>query len=274
MLASVLATAVSGNDGARFVDFTEKAGITFEHRHGGGGDKHIMETVGGGASLWDYDGDGDLDIYFLNGAPLPGYKGPQPLSNALYRNDGGRFVDVTAEAGLTESGYSMGCVVADYDNDGDLDVYVTSFGKNRLYRNNGDGTFADVTERAGVADARLGSSAAFGDIEGDGDLDLYVTNYVAYTLENPIYCGNRAEGIHTYCHPNNYEGALSGQRRRSRPLRRQRARHGPHSVSLGRHQLRAEEPTLRERRGAFFRHLRGGRRVLPRGAHKPRSRFR
>ncbi len=207
-LASVLATALNGNDGARFVDVTEKAGITFEHRHGGGGDKHIMETVGGGASLWDYDGDGDLDIYFLNGAPLPGYEGPQPLWNALYRNDGGRFVDVTAEAGLTEPGYSMGCVVADYDNDGDLDLYITSFGKNRLYRNNGDGTFADVTERAGVADARLGASAAFGDIEGDGDLDLYVTNYVAYTLENSIYCGNRAEGIHTYCHPNNYEGAF------------------------------------------------------------------
>jgi len=177
-LASVLASAVSGNDGAQFVDVTEKAGITFEHRHGGGGDKHIMETVGGGASLWDYDGDGDLDIYFLNGAPLPGYLGPQSLSNALYRNDGGRFVDVTEEAGLTEPGYSMGCVVADYDNDGDIDLYVSNIGPNRLFQNQGDATFIDVTAAAGVGQPSKRSFATrFFDYDNDGWLDLLAAPY-------------------------------------------------------------------------------------------------
>ena len=109
----------------RFADVTESVGILFQHQHGGGGEKHIMETIGGGAALWDYDGDGDLDIYLLNGAPLPGYPGQEPLENALLRNDGGRFIDVTEEAGLAEPGYSMGCAVADYDNDGDRDLYVT-----------------------------------------------------------------------------------------------------------------------------------------------------
>jgi hypothetical protein len=188
----------------RFTDVTEEAGIRFRHHHGGGGEKRLVEIMSGGGGLWDYDGDGDVDLFFTNGAPLPGYSGPSPLSDALYRNEGGRFTDVTAEAGLVTPGYSMGCVAADYDNDGDLDLYVTRFGPNRLYRNNGDGTFIDATENAGVGHESFGANAAFSDIEGDGDLDLYVANYV---IDAPVYCGDRARGLRTYCHPDNYVGA-------------------------------------------------------------------
>jgi hypothetical protein len=191
----------------RFVDVTESAGIGFRHRNGGGGDKHLVETMSGGGGFFDYDSDGDLDVYLLNGAPLPGYGGPRPLTNALYRNDGGRFTDVTEQAGVESSEYSMGCASADYDNDGDADLFVSGFGPSRLYRNEGDGTFRDVTESAGVGVASFAASAAFADIEGDGDLDLYVTTYIEYRLDNPVYCGDRVLGTRTYCHPNNYEGA-------------------------------------------------------------------
>jgi hypothetical protein len=200
----VLAAA---NGAARFADVTDEAGIRFRHHHGGSGEKHLVETMAGGGGLWDYDGDGDLDIYFLNGAPLPGYDGPRPLENALYRNEGGRFTEVTVEAGLLEPSYSLGSIAGDYDNDGDLDLFITSFGTNHLYRNNGDGTFTEVSETAGITAAGLWASAAFFDIEGDGDLDLYVTNYTEYSLENPVYCGNKALGLRTYCHPDNYQGA-------------------------------------------------------------------
>jgi hypothetical protein len=192
---------------ARFSDATEEVGIAFHHRNGGGEDKHIVETMSGGGGFWDYDGDSDLDVYLLNGAPLPRYRGPLPLTNALYRNEGGRFTDVTEEAGLSGSGYSMGCAAADYDNDGDVDLFVSSFGPGHLYRNEGDGTFTEVTQTAGVGAAEFAASAAFADIEGDGDLDLYVTTYIEYRLDNPVYCGDRALGVRTYCHPNNYPGA-------------------------------------------------------------------
>jgi enediyne biosynthesis protein E4 len=200
-----LAAATAGS--IRFSDVTEQVGIVFHHRNGGGEDKHIVETMSGGGGFWDYDGDSDLDVYLLNGAPLPGYQGPLPLRNALYRNDGGRFIDVTEEAGLSDSGYAMGCAAADYDDDGDIDLFVSSFGSGHLYRNEGDGTFADVTSAAGVGGVSFAASAAFADIEGDGDLDLYVTTYIEYRLDNPVYCGDRRLGVRTYCHPDNYPGA-------------------------------------------------------------------
>jgi enediyne biosynthesis protein E4 len=183
---------------ARFVDVTASAGIEFRHHRGGIGEKHLIETMSGGGGFWDYDSDSDLDIYLLNGAPH---------SSALYRNDGGRFVDVTAEAGLSSSGTAMGCAAADYDNDGDLDLFVSGFGPSHLYRNEGDGTFTEVTKAAGVEAAAFAASAAFADIDSDSDLDLYVTTYIEYRLENPVYCGNRELGTRTYCHPNNYPGA-------------------------------------------------------------------
>jgi hypothetical protein len=205
--ASLGILLAAGNGSARFVDVTENAGVAFRHHHGGGGDKHLVETMSGGGGFWDYDGDGDLDVYLLNGAPLPGYYGPRPLTNALYRNEGGRFTDVTEKAGLSGSGYSMGCAAADYDNDGDVDLFVSSFGPGHLYRNAGDGTFTELTQAAGVGGVGFAASAAFADIEGDGDLDLYVTTYIEYRLDNPVYCGDRTLGRRTYCHPNNYAGA-------------------------------------------------------------------
>jgi hypothetical protein len=181
---------------ARFVDVTAEAGIEFRHHNGATAEKHLVEIMPGGGGFWDYDGDSDLDVLLLN---------RPPRENGLFRNDGGRFTDVTERAGLSSSGISMGCAAADYDNDGDLDLYVSAFGGGSLFRNQGDGTFAEVTERAGVGKASFGASAAFADIEGDGDLDLYVATYVEHRLDNPVYCGDR--GARTYCHPNNYPGA-------------------------------------------------------------------
>jgi hypothetical protein len=142
-----------------------------------------METVCCGLALFDYDGDGDVDIYFLNGAPLGGTQVDPPPRNALYRNDGGwKFTDVTQQAGVGDIGYGLGVCVGDYDNDGDPDIYLNNCGPNVLYRNNGDGTFTDVTRAAGVQNGDLvGAGACFLDIDKDGDLDLYVANYVDFT---------------------------------------------------------------------------------------------
>ncbi len=173
----------------RLTDVTDPSGITFLHTHGGSGGRYIMESVTAGLALFDYDGDGDEDLYFLNGAPLKGTEVHVLPANALYRNDGGwKFTDVTAEAGVGDIGYGLGVTVGDYDNDGDLDLYVNNFGPNVLYRNNGDGTFTDVTQQAGVADGnKVGAGACFLDMDADGDLDLYSANYVKFSYEsNPL----------------------------------------------------------------------------------------
>ena len=168
----------------QFVDVTEAAGITFKHVNGESGRLYYLETMGSGAAFLDYDNDGDLDLYIVNSAVLPGFVADTPPMNVLYRNDGARgFTDVTSEAGVGHPGYGMGCGTADYDNDGDPDLYVTNFGENVLYRNNGDGTFTDVTVYAGVDDRdRWSSSCAFVDYDQDGNLDLYVVNYLDYDI--------------------------------------------------------------------------------------------
>lgn len=139
-------------------------------------------------ALFDCDGDGDVDIYFLNGAPLRGTKAQSsPPRNSLWRNDGNwKFTDVTASSGLGDEGYGLGVATADYDNDGDQDVYISNFGPNKLYRNNGNGTFSDVTEKAGVANGntKVGAGVAFFDMDSDGDLDLFAARYVNFTYEN------------------------------------------------------------------------------------------
>ncbi|NQT16130.1 MAG: VCBS repeat-containing protein, partial [Planctomycetes bacterium] len=130
-------------------DATQAAAIAFTHTDGSSGQRYIVETVTAGLALFDYDGDGRVDVYFVNGAPLQGTKVDGPPSNALYRNLGGwKFTDVTDRAGVGDTGYGLGVAAADYDNDGDQDLFVNNYGPNVLYRNNGDGTFADVTEEA------------------------------------------------------------------------------------------------------------------------------
>jgi len=195
ILGTLLAVTVASIAGdIRLTDVTEQSGITFQHTDGSSGRHYIVETVTAGLALFDYDSDGLIDIYFLNGAPLKGTKVSTPPRNALYRNLGHwRFQDMTMPSGLGDKGYGLGVVVGDYDNDGDPDVYLNNYGPNVLYRNNGNGTFTDVTKTAGVdAGHRVGAGACFLDIEGDGDLDLYVANYLEFsydTHETTLYGG-------------------------------------------------------------------------------------
>jgi enediyne biosynthesis protein E4 len=189
---------------ARFTDVTAQAGIDFIHDIGRSGKGYILETVASGCGFLDYDGDGLLDIYLVNGHALPP-SAPNESANALYRNNGdGTFTDVTALAGVGDTGYGVGCATADYDGDGDTDLYVTNFERNALYRNDGDGTFTDVAAAAGVDGRAWSSSSAFLDYNGDGHLDLYVANYVAFRIEDYTPCGGR---LGTDCGPGDYAGA-------------------------------------------------------------------
>jgi hypothetical protein len=188
----------------RFTDVTRDTKIAFRHTDGSSGRRYLVETVSAGLALFDYDNDGDIDIYFLNGAPLPGTSVKTPPTNALYRNDGNwRFTDVTKPSGLGDAGYGLAVAVGDYDNDGDQDVYVVNYGPNVLYRNNGDGTFTDVTREAGVAGSgQVGAGACFLDMDGDGDLDLYVANYLKFTYETHVT--TMVDGYPTYVNPRHY----------------------------------------------------------------------
>lgn len=188
-----------------FEESAAAMGIRFMHETGAAGDLVMQETMGSGLSLLDYDNDGDLDIYFVNSAPMPGWEGQQLPVNALYRNDGsGRFTDVTAAAGVGDKGYGQGSTVGDFDNDGDADLYVMNHGPNVLYRNNGDGTFTDITTAAGVGDPGWSSSGVFFDADGDGDLDLFVVNYCDGSPENNKWCGRKGEEWRAYCTPQVY----------------------------------------------------------------------
>ena len=164
----------------RFRDVAAEMGISMRHGPGERSRK-LPEDTGSGLAWGDYDGDGDPDLYLVN-FPGPLHEEADPAgSNRLFRNDGDHFTDVTAAAGVGDlAGFGMGATFADYDGDGDLDLYVTNFGPNRLYRNQGDGTFQDVAEDAGVADPLWSTGAAWGDFDRDGDLDLYVCNYLRY----------------------------------------------------------------------------------------------
>ena len=196
--------------GMQFTDIAPSSGISFQHANGKTGRYYFLETVASGGGFVDYDGDGDLDIYLLNGAAIPGFVPDRPLSNALYRNEGdGSFTDVTDQAGVGNAdGYGMGMAVADYDNDGDDDLFVTNYGENVLYRNEGDGTFRDVTGQARLTLPRnpaFSTSAAFLDYDRDGHLDLYVCAYVEFDFETNKRCTR--DGIQSYCGPDIYEGA-------------------------------------------------------------------
>ena len=192
----------------QFVDVTEKAGINFRHVNGAEGDYRLPETLGAGGAFFDADNDGFLDIYLVNSGYWDKSPSAKQTTSALYRNNrDGTFTDITTPARVENLGnYGQGAACADYDNDGNVDLYVTNFGANVLYRNNGNGTFTDVTVSAGVGDPGWSSSACFLDYNSDGHLDLFVVNYLVYSLDVPyLPCGE--DGIHTYCHPSLFEGA-------------------------------------------------------------------
>jgi hypothetical protein len=200
---------------ACFRDVTAAAGIDFRHENGATGRRFFVETNGSGAAWLDHDGDGDLDLFLVQGGSTPGFVPTRPLRNQLLRQDrdaGGavRFVDVTEQAGVGGDGrQGMAAAAADYDGDGHVDLYVTCFGPNVLWRNRGDGTFEDATAKARVADGdRYHASCTWGDFDRDGDLDLYVLGYVDFRFDDGKVCGDvgKGEKWRTYCHPDMYEG--------------------------------------------------------------------
>ena len=193
--------------GAWFREIAGRVGITFQHQDGRSGQRYFIETAASGGGWIDYDKDGDLDLYLINGAATPHSRLNTTPRNSLYRNDKGRFVDVTDRAGVGDTGYGMGMCVGDYDADGWLDFVVTNYGPDRLYRNLGNGSFEEAGKHAGVADERWGASCAFGDLDGDGDLDLYVTHYVNFSFENNHpRCGDQMSGTRGYCPPGVFDG--------------------------------------------------------------------
>ncbi len=192
-------------DSIRFTDITAELGVEFRHVNGESGQKYFIEPIGSGVVLFDFDNDGDLDLYLINGSDLPGRTSPVVPINRLYRNDGDTFTDVTIQAAVGDIGYGLGGCVGDYNNDGFTDLYVTNYGPNVLYRNNGNGTFTDVTESTGIAGNQLSSGCAFVDVDADGYLDLYVVNYVQFDPETDPDCTR--QGIRTYCTPGVLQGA-------------------------------------------------------------------
>jgi len=201
----------------QFTDATQASGIGFEHRNSATPAKYLLETMGGGVALLDYDNDGRLDVFFTNGAKLEESmtegKSPDKTDpafwNRLYRQtSSGTFEDVTTKAGVSgaaQNRYGMGTAAGDYDNDGFMDLYVTSYGRNTLYRNMGNGTFTDATEPAGVGAGGWSASAGFFDYDNDGRLDLFVTRYLDWGFQKNRYCGEKKPGFRAYCHPDNFD---------------------------------------------------------------------
>jgi enediyne biosynthesis protein E4 len=192
-----------------FVDVAGSAGITSRHDNAASPEKYLIETMGAGCGWIDFDQDGLLDLYLVNSTATRLYTPKQPLRSALYRNNGdGTFTDVTAKAGVGAEGlFGMGVAVGDYDNDGFPDLYVLGYDRSILCHNNGDGTFTDVTAKAGVANhGKWGSSAAWFDYDNDGRLDLVIANYVDWSPDNNVWCGEHKPGYRGYCHPDVYHG--------------------------------------------------------------------
>ncbi len=192
-----------------FRDVTKQAGIHFKHNSGSFGKKYLPETMGSGVCVLDYDNDGWQDILFVNSMDWPGHKGATKSYPALYHNNkDGTFTDVTQEAGLAIESYGLGCAVADYDNDGFEDIYITTVGSNHLFHNLGNGKFADVTVKAGLADPGFSTSAVWFDYDNDGKLDLFVTHYIDWSIAKDQYCtlDNKNK---SYCTPQTYKGESS-----------------------------------------------------------------
>jgi enediyne biosynthesis protein E4 len=196
-----------------FVDVTSAVGVHFQHAAPHTSEKYLIETMGSGVALFDYDNDGRLDLFLVNGAAIsdpsprgsiPQKTGPQYWNRLYHQRPDGTFEDVTEKAGLQGVGYGMGVAVGDYDNDGYEDLFVTAYGSNRLYHNNRDGTFTDVTAKAGVGGSGWSSSAAWVDLDGDGLLDLVVLRYLQWDFTD-IWCGEKKPGYRSYCHPDQFQ---------------------------------------------------------------------
>jgi hypothetical protein len=196
-----------------FIDVTSRLGINFQYRSSHTSRKYLLETMGAGVALFDYDNDGRLDIFLVNGAPLgdptpkgtiPQKTGPEYWNRLYHQKPDGSFEDATEIAGLQGAGYGMGVAVGDYDNDGFEDLYVTAYGGNKLYHNNGNGTFTDVTRTAGVGGSGWSTGAAWVDLDGDGFLDLVVLRYLDWDFDD-LWCGEHKEGYREYCHPDHFK---------------------------------------------------------------------
>ena len=186
----------------------DAAGLRFVHQHSPSPEKHYVESAPGGVAVFDYNGDGRADVFFTNGAQTPSLeKTSARYANRLFRNDGNmRFTDVTDAAGVGGVGYAMGAAAADYDNDGDVDLFVAGVRQNQLLRNQGNGRFDDVTAKAGIATSEWAVGGGWFDYDNDGRLDLFVVNYVQWSAGNTRYCGDQARGIRIYCHPRFFQG--------------------------------------------------------------------
>jgi enediyne biosynthesis protein E4 len=192
----------------QFTDVTAQARIKFKHNSGAFGRKYLPETMGNGVCVLDYDNDGWQDILLVNSMEWAGHKSKRSLPALYHNNHDGTFTDVTAKAGLAVEMYGLGCAVADYDNDGREDIYITTVGSNHLFHNNGNATFTDVTVKAGVADPGFSTSAAWFDYDNDGKLDLFVAHYVEWSVPTDKYCS--LDGKHkSYCTPQTYKGQSS-----------------------------------------------------------------
>ena len=205
-----LATAPN-SQAIRFENITAKSGVNFITRNSPTPNKNQIETMVAGVALLDYDGDGWLDIYLVNGAAIPSLQKESPAYwNRLYHNNhDGTFTDVTERAGLAGAGYGMGVAVGDYDNDGRPDIFLANVTGNQLFHNNGDGTFSDVTAKAGLAGAEMNGKkmwsvgAGWFDYNNDGKLDLFVVNYCVWEVNKDPYCHVKS-GVRGYCHPKLY----------------------------------------------------------------------
>jgi hypothetical protein len=198
--------AAAGTVTTRFTSIADNAGITFHHVNGASADKHLVETMGSGGLFFDYDSDGWIDVFLVDGGSLADPAVARRARHRLYRNRAnGTFEDVTPASAIAHREYGMGACAADYDNDGHVDLYVTNLGPNALYRNTGLRTFTDVTRAAGVGSPLWSASCAFGDVDRDGDLDLFVTNYVNAQAGRSPFCGNARTRTRFYCHPLNFD---------------------------------------------------------------------
>ncbi|HVC46314.1 MAG TPA: CRTAC1 family protein [Terracidiphilus sp.] len=205
------ASALAQTSAIRFEEIGQKAGLNFVTRNCATPDKHQIETMVAGVALFDYDGDGFLDVYLVNGAEIPSLKKVSPAYwNRLFHNNGnGTFTDVTEKAGVAGTGYGMGVAVGDFNNDGHSDLFLANVTGNQLLRNNGDGTFTDVTEKAGLGGAHYKGrkmwsvGAGWFDYNNDGLLDLFVVNYCVWDVDKEPYCALK-EGLRAYCHPKMY----------------------------------------------------------------------